>query len=167
LPKGSGFFEIDVNTGDGRKVLEYMSYLLNYHFNEGGSQSTVSFLVKSANGDLDDGSGDFLITRNGIFGVGNLYSPHVSEETKSKFSIRYDTDLKRIQFNDYYVTNVNPVIAGQEIEISTRDYIELINEQWNLIWSQGTLLLNSKSLSAYVLPEVIPILYMDYGNRYF
>lgn len=123
-------------------------------------------MVKSADGDLNDGSGDFLITRNGIFGVGNLYSPQILEETKIKFIKHYDTDLKQVQFNEYYVSKVNPIIVGEEVEMSTRDYIDLINENWNHIWSQGTILLDYGSLQEYVIPEIFPYLYMYCGNRF-
>jgi len=166
LPKGSGMLEIDVNTNDGRKVLEYMCYLLNYHITEDDSQSTISFLVKSADGELNDGLGDFLITRDGIFGIGNLYSPQLTEESRINFLTDYHNDLRQVQFTEYYVSDVNPVIAGQVVDMQTRDYIDLINEKWNHIWGSGTVLLDYNSLEEYVIPKIFPYLYLHCGNRY-
>ncbi|KKM21587.1 hypothetical protein LCGC14_1633930 [marine sediment metagenome] len=158
LPKGTGYFEVDVQTTSGRRTLEYISYLLNYHMSN--SFSTISFLVKSANGELSDGKGDFFITRDGIFEAGEIYSPRLSAQVERSFADDYMTDLIQMRFDDYYVSTVQPTILGEIIEIKTEEYINIINDVWNLI--PKSLIIYDNDLSKYIRPKYLDLLNNPY-----
>ena len=113
-------------------------------------------MVKSADGDWSDGKGDFLITRNDIFKIGKLYSPRLSAEVSTAFSHSNSINLLQIHFNNYYTSTVKPTILGEVIEMGTEEYIDIINDEWNLV--PKAIIIYNSYLNQYIRPRYLDLL---------